>query len=123
MELVRISDFIQNIYTSINIYHSILLYNIKDEDCVKQLCDTLLYSDMPLFFLSSSHEVIDINILHFIENNYRMLVMPISIFEKILRLKKNNISNISVIFAIGNETSNYIMNNNSLENSMHLFSL
>jgi hypothetical protein len=78
---------------------------------------------MPLFFLSSSHEVIDINILHFIENNYRMLVMPISIFEKILRLKKNNISNISVIFAIGNETSNYIMNNNSLENSMHLFSL
>jgi hypothetical protein len=128
MELLKMSDFIQNIYTTINIYHSILLYDTDDEEVAKKLCDILMCKDMPLFFLNSSHNMIDNNILHFIENNYRMIAMPIIIFKKILKLKNNDISNVSVIFALGKntikETQKYIVNNNvNYYNQMHLFSL
>jgi hypothetical protein len=128
MELLKMSDFIQNIYTTINIYHSILLYDTDDEEVAKQLCDILICKDMPLFFLNSNHNMIDNNILHFIENNYRMIAMPISIFKIILKLKNNDISNVSVIFALGKntikDTQKYIVNNNvNYYNQMHLFSL
>jgi hypothetical protein len=127
MELLKMSDFIQNIYTSINIYHSILLYDTNDEIVVKQLCDDLISNDMPLFFLNNNHSMIDNNILNFIEKNYRMIVMPIPIFKKILNLKYNDISNISVIFALGKDTikeaHKFVNNNAFFNNSMHLFSL
>lgn len=124
MEINDTMEFIQNVYDSYNISHSLVLYD-KNEimRCdIEDLYNKLLQNDFPVFELT--HIPVELVSL---ENKHRMFILDNENFQEFIMEKKKDLSNISVIFCL----SSILLHNTcevlrklkvNTSNSMHLFS-
>ncbi len=127
MEINDTMDFIQNVYDSYNISHSVLIYD-KDEvvrSDIDDIFDKLVKNDYPIYELTTIPDIPDD--LHYYENKYRMFLIDNKTFHDFVAKKENNLSNISVIFCLSSSLLHKtceFLNKNKVKtlNSMHLFS-
>lgn len=124
MELNNTIEFIQNIYNSYNISHSLVIYdkNHVIPSDIEELYIRLVENDFPIFHLTDIPDD-----LSSYENKYRMFLIKYDDFTDFIIKKNNELSNISVIFCLSSSSLNSICNllqNNKVQTlqSMHLFS-
>lgn len=93
----HVFDFIDNIYQQINIYKSVIVYDILYQLEIDKLVDMMKLEDYPITHISDPIYESDINT--------RIWVMSSKIFYRWIFFSGFNIENISVIFLIGNKSS------------------
>jgi hypothetical protein len=124
MEINDTIEFIQNVYDSYNISHSVLVYD-KDEilrSDIEDIFEKLVNNDYPVHELTTIPEDI-----HYYENKYRMFVIDSKTFQDFVIKKENNLSNISVMFCLSSSLLHNIckyLKESKVKtlDSMHLFS-
>lgn len=124
MEFKNTIDFIQQIYDSYNISHSLVIYRKTEttSNDIMELSYHLKNNDFPMFHITDIPE--DLSLY---EMKYRMFLIEYDKLIEFIRNKDNNLSNISVIFCLSSSvlhsTSNLLQNLNlKTFQSMHLFS-
>jgi hypothetical protein len=126
MELNNTIEFIQNIYSSYNISHSLVVYNkneITPSD-IEALYSCLIDNDFPIFHLTHIPNVVDLSSY---ENKYRMFMIDYHNLTDFIINKNNDFSNISVIFCLSSSllhSTCQLIQDNKVKTlqSMHLFS-
>jgi hypothetical protein len=124
MELNNTIDFIQNIYSSYNISHSLVIYN-KNENIpsdIEELYSLLIDNDFPIFHLTCIPD----DVLSY-ENKYRMFLIDYNNLTDFIIKKNNELSNVSVIFCLSSSSLHstcQLLQNHKVKTlqSMHLFS-
>jgi hypothetical protein len=122
MDINKTFKFIQNIYDTYNISHSLIVYD-KDTcpfQFIEQLHNLLKVNDYPVYVL----EDFPINIVEY-EHKYRMFILEKNTFHEFVKIKDNDISNISVIFCFSPfilQEINKTMTDINDGKSVHLFS-
>lgn len=124
MEINDTMEFIQNVYDSYNISHSVLIYN-KDEivrSDIDDILGKLINNDYPVYELTTIP-----NDIQYYETKYRMFLIDSKTFPEFVGKKENNLSNISVMFCLSssllNSTCEFLKNSKvKTSSSMHLFS-
>lgn len=122
MDINKTFKFIQNIYDTYNISHSLIVYD-KDTypfQYIEQLQNLLKVHDYPVYVL----EDFPINIVEY-EHKYRMFILEKNTFHEFVKIKDNDISNISVIFCFSPfilQEINKTMTDINDGKSVHLFS-
>jgi hypothetical protein len=94
-------DFIDYIYENINIHNSLIIYDAYNSYIIDNFINNMINKNYPI-----SHINLD-KPIDFLETKYRMLVVPHTMFNEYLSLKKYDLSNINVIFCINKY--NYII--------------
>jgi hypothetical protein len=105
MDLNKKAEDIWNIYQQMDINHCYILYETGLETIAQALSDILIKHDFPVFFMTMYHHIVKWETLSMIERNYRLFIMPIDIFNKILELRNYDILNVSVIFGLGTKST------------------
>lgn len=98
-------DVIDQFYENINIYNSLVVYHPSSSHTINRFINAMTEKDYPVCHYDK-HLDID-----FQESNHRMLVIESSCFEEYLCLKERNLSNISIIICIDNESYRHVKNN------------
>jgi hypothetical protein len=96
MDLEQRIAFIQSVFDRIDIYYSLVVYPDDLDEEFGKLQSILVTDDFPIF---SIRAIGTLDSLDFIESHYRMLFMTDSTFEQYLKVKKDSMSNVSVIFS------------------------
>lgn len=124
MELNNTIEFIQNIYSSYNISHSLVIYNKNDitPSDIEELYSRLIDNDFPIFHLTDIPD----NVSEY-EKKYRMFLINYDNLTDFIIKKNNELSNISVMFCLSssslNSTCNLLQNRKvTTSQSVHLFS-
>lgn len=124
MELNDTIEFIQNVYNSYNISHSLVIYNKNKciPSGIEELYDKLRENDFPVCHLNTIPDD-----LFTYENKYRMFLIDYEQLTELIMKKNNNLSNISVVFCLSSSllhnTCQLIRNSKvKTSQSMHLFS-
>lgn len=124
MELDNTIKFIENIYNSYNISHSLVVYrkNETTSSDIKELYQRLIDNDFPVYDLQSIPSDLSSQ-----ETNYRMFLIDYDDFEDFILNKNKDFSNISVIFCLSPSllhTVCELLRSHKVKTiqSMHLFS-
>ena len=124
MELNDTIEFIQNIYNSYNISHSLVIYD-KDSSTpsdIEELYNRLIENDFPICHLKDIPD--DVSAY---EKKYRMFLIDYENLTDFIVKKNSELPNISVIFCLSSLslhcTCNLLQNHKvKTLQSMHLFS-
>ena len=88
-------DFIDNIYENINIYNSLIIYDAYQSYTIHNLINELILKDYPIYHLN--HPTDNLN---YLENKYRMFIIPHDQFSSYIYNKKYDLTNISLILCL-----------------------
>lgn len=118
----EIIDFINHIYESINIYHTVIFYdeNIASEDVLNELIQKLTYMDYPVDTFKNQ----DIDIL---ELHSRIIIVEKKYFDFYFSSKNKDFSNITIILCLDTNVEKIIhekLHNNDITfaEKMYIFS-
>ena len=124
MELDNTIEFIQNVYSSYNISHSLVIYDKNETTLsdIEELYSNLIYKDFPVFHLTNISD--DMSLY---ENKYRMFLIDYDNLTDFIIKKNNDMSNISIIFCLSSSllhsTCQLLQKHKAKTlQSMHLFS-
>lgn len=127
MDVNNTMEFIQNVYGTKNISHSLVVFdkNIATQ-YIEDLYKSLLSNDFPVFKIKENN--MDEDKLTIYEQQFRMFLIDINCLQQYIVNKRYDLSNISVVFCLSEELLNStykVLNNSNILNieSLHLFSV
>lgn len=124
MEINNTIEFIQNIYSSYNISHSLVIYKKQETtpSDIEELYTGLVNNDFPIFHFTSP-----IDDISSYEKKYRMFLIDYDDVTNFIIKKNKDFSNVSVIFCLSSSSLHStceLLQNQKVKRiqSMHLFS-
>lgn len=104
LNCTEITNKIQDVFCHTNIYYSVLVYNetLITEDEIQTLCGYLRDQDVPLFIMTDSCLNIQEQKVIEIASQYRMFVLPHSMFSLWVGMQgwKKVIEDVSIVFGL-----------------------
>lgn len=127
-KLDKLTHFIDYIYENISIYHALIIYN-NNNNTLLELERIVNEKDYPIYKFDNhiiNNMINDNNILTILENKFRIFLLEIDILNDYIKLKRNNLETINIIFCLDTyiKTCDILKLNNNiiLVDNLYIFS-